>query len=86
MENRTHRMTRLYPLMDFNKAFQAYDTLEGGRCQTLEGNLSQREAAERAVRAVGLNRIQPIPPEIFPEESWREMFFQRLGVLERAEP
>ncbi|MBQ9210944.1 MAG: hypothetical protein IJ153_04520 [Clostridia bacterium] len=86
VENRTHRMTRLYPLMDFNKAFQAYDTLEGGRCQTLEGNLSQREAAERAVRAVGLNRIQPIPPEIFPEESWREMFFQRLGVLERAEP
>ena len=48
--------------MDFNKAFQAYDTIEGARCQTASKNRSQREAAEEAVRRVGLNQIAEVSP------------------------
>ena len=33
-DNATNRLTKLYPLMDFNRAFGADDTLEGARCQT----------------------------------------------------
>ena len=55
-------LEKLYPLMDFNKSFLAYDTIDGARCQTSSRRLSQREAGLEAVRAVGLNRIAEVRP------------------------
>ena len=76
VDNRTNRLEKLHPLMDFNKAFQAYDSVEGARCLTLRGrNVSQREAAETGVRAVGLNQIQPLP------EDLPEMLYRRYEIL-----
>ena len=60
VSNDTNRLEKLYPLMDFNKAFLSYDTIDGARCQTCSRKLSQREAAIEAVRAVGLNQIAEI--------------------------
>ena len=85
VDNRTNRLDKLYPLMDFNKAFQAYDTIEGARCQTASKNRSQREAAEEAVRRVGLNQIAEVSPEWFAHAAESEMFFLRLNVLKEAE-
>ena len=48
--------------MDFNKSFLSYDTVDGARCQTSSRRLSQRETAQEAVRAVGLNRIAEVRP------------------------
>ena len=84
-DNRTNCLLKLHPLMDLNRAFRAYDTLDGTRCQTVEGNRSQREAAEEAVRTVGLNQVSPIDPEWFEEEQTKEMFFARLEALRRQE-
>ena len=55
-------LEKLYPLMDFNKSFLSYDTIDGARCQTSSRRLSQREAALEAIRAVGLNRIAEVRP------------------------
>ena len=65
-------------MMDFNKAFLAYDTIDGARCQTCSRKLSQREAAIEAVRAVGLNQIAEIKTEWFEDPTVRDMFFRRL--------
>ena len=45
VSNDTNKLEKLYPMMDFNKAFLAYDTIDGARCQTCSRKLSQREAA-----------------------------------------
>lgn len=83
-DNRTNKLLRLYPLMDFNKSFLAYDTMDGARCQTNAKGQSQREAALEAVRSVGLNQIAEIKPEWFTEAITREMFFRRLETLKEA--
>lgn len=83
VDNDTNRLEKLHPLMDFNKSFQAYDTLEGTKCLTNNKNESQLEAAICAVKTVGLNRISNINPEWFGNEEWGKMFFERLGVLEK---
>ncbi len=70
--------------MDFNKSFLAYDTLDGVRCQTDARNLSQREAAFEAVRAVGLNQISEVRPEWFEDAETRDMFFRRLDAAKAA--
>ena len=80
----TNRLEKLCPLMDFNKSFLAYDTLDGARCQTNEKRQSQLEAALEAVRAVGLNQIAGIQPEWFADLSIRDMFFRRLEALKNA--
>ena len=77
-DNRTNELIKLYPLMDFNKSFLAYETIEGARCQTCSRNLSQREAAIEAVEAEGLNQIREIDPNWFESEEIKEMFFRRL--------
>ena len=64
VDNRTNRLKKLHPLMDFNKAFLAYDSIEGARCQTNAKRQSQLDAAIEAVRQVGLNQIEEI------QESW----------------
>lgn len=83
VDNDTNRLEKLHPLMDFNKSFQAYDTLEGTKCLTNNKNESQLEAAICAVKTVGLNRISNINPEWFGNEEWEKMFFERLGALEK---
>ena len=85
VDNQTNKPMRLYPLMDFNKSFLAYDTLDGARCQTSEKPISQREAALEAVHAVGLNQIAEVSPSWFEDAARREMFFKRLELLKHAE-
>ena len=81
VSNDTNRLEKLYPLMDFNKSFLAYDKIDGARCQTSSRKLSQREAALEAVRAVGLNQIAEVEPEWFEDQDTRDMFFRRLEAV-----
>ena len=67
--------------MDFNKAFLAYDTLDGALCQTSERRLSQREAALEAVKAVGLNQVREVEYEWFEDRVTWEMFCDRLAAV-----
>ncbi len=81
IDNKTNRPVSLHPLMDFNKAFLSYDTVEGSVCQTADGNFSQKQAAINAVREVGLNQRKPIDEAWFEDEKMKGMFFQRLSIL-----
>ena len=83
VSNDTNRLKKLYPLMDFNKSFLAYDSIDGARCQTNSRKLSQREAALEAVRAVGLNQIAEVKEEWFDDPAIRDMFFQRLDAVKK---
>ena len=47
-------------MMDYNKAFLSYDTVEGALCQTTENRVSQKQAAIEAVKEIGLNQIKEI--------------------------
>ena len=59
VDNTTNDYISLYPVMDFNQCFQAYDTLEGANCQTvLPAKMTQREAAVEAVKKIGLPQIR----------------------------
>ncbi len=84
VDNDTNRLEKLYPLMDFNKSFLAYDTIDGARCQTCSRKLSQREAAIEAVRAVGLNQIAEVERKWFEDAEMWEMFEKRLDVVREA--
>ena len=81
-DNATNRLTKLYPLMDFNRAFGAYDTLEGVRCQTAPTPQSQMEAALCGVRQIGLNQIAPISDDWFDCADRRAMLHRRLRALQ----
>ena len=81
IENETNRILKLHPMMDFNKAFTAYDTVEGIRCQTAPSNISQKDAAIDAVRRIGLNQTAEVKREWFYEDSLWEMFSARLAIL-----
>lgn len=81
VSNDTNRLEKLYPLMDFNKSFLAYDTLDGALCQTNAKKQSQREAAIEAVRAVGLNQIAEVKPEWFEDATQWQMFCNRLAIV-----
>ncbi|MBP5639619.1 MAG: hypothetical protein J6X55_09075 [Victivallales bacterium] len=81
VDNKTNRLKKLHPLMDFNKSFLAYDTIDGVRCQTSARPLSQRDAALEAVRTVGLNQIAEVKAEWFPHPAWWKMFSNRLDVV-----
>ena len=94
VDNHSNRLEKLHPLMDFNRAFQAYDTVEGARCLTVKENISQREAAERGVRVIGLNQIKPITGDLSGRfETLNRvvgtrldiMFQRRLDILRKAE-
>lgn len=64
VDNQSNRFLRLHPLMDFNKAFHAYDSIEGAKCLTTKENMSQKDAAIRAVKAIGLNQIRALPDDL----------------------
>ena len=78
VDNRTNKLGKLHPLMDFNKAFHAYDSVEGARCLTVRKNMSQKDAAIMAVKAIGLNQIRALP------EGLPEMCYRRYDVLKEA--
>lgn len=47
VDNKDNKPLCLHKLMDFNQSFQAYDTLDGGNCQTLfweSQPMTQKEA------------------------------------------
>ena len=93
VNNRNNRLTTLHPLMDFNRAFHAYDTLDGAKCLTAGETMTQKEAALLGVRSVGLNLVKQLPddlPGFFMNLNnlfhmrLDRMFRQRLDLLLQA--
>lgn len=84
VDNKTNKLGKLYPLMDFNKAFLSYESLDGALCQTTEGRVSQKQAAMDAVKKIGLNQTGEIDRNWFKDQKTAEMFFARLAVLQEA--
>ncbi len=94
VDNKTNKLGKLHSLMDFNRCFRSYDSLEGARCLTSAQNMSQKDAAIMGVQAVGLGLIRPLPEN--PESIFGKinqifhmrldlMFQRRLEILCRAE-
>jgi len=85
VDNRTNHYISLYPLMDFNQCFQAYESLDGAGCLTVsDRKMSQREAAIEAVKSIGLRQIREMDERKFG--NWKqeaEMFRRRLEELKR---
>jgi hypothetical protein len=84
VDNKTNKIGKLYPLMDFNKAFLSYETTDGALCQTTERRISQKQAAIEAVQKIGLNRLKEIDRNWFPDKATADMFFERLDILSNA--
>lgn len=87
IDNATNEPVSLHPLMDFNRAFHAYQTLDGANCQTtLPRQCTQREAAIEAVRRIGLNQCREIEKEWFQgREAEYGMLMQRLQLLKQEQ-
>lgn len=84
IDNKTNRAVRMYDLMDFNQAFAAYDNLDGANSLTSPG-LTQREAAQYAVKAIGLNQITPVTESVFQGDTQKyDMFTKRLKILKET--
>ena len=81
VDNSNNSLLKLYPLMDFNKAFTSYDTIEGGKCQTVSHFISQKDAAIAAVKEIGLNQKSEINEKWFDNTTYYEMFKNRLEIL-----
>lgn len=81
VDNSNNKITALYPLMDFNKAFNSYETEYGGICQTTKIRMSQKDAAIEAVKKVGLNQIKDVDMSWFHDKKTAEMFEKRLNLL-----
>lgn len=82
IDNNTNTPISLHPLMDFNQAFNAYDSIEGSNCLTTPIPMTQKEAAIEAVKKIGLNQISPIKPNWFQNNQQKyEMFLKRLSIL-----
>ena len=83
VDNETNKPIRLHGLMDFNRSFQQYDTLDGANCLTVgKRHLSQREAAMKAVDKIGRNQLCDIDKELFLEYRERlKIFGKRKNVL-----
>ena len=84
VDNSTNKLQGLYSLMDFNKAFLSYDTIDGAKCQTTDKKITQREAAIEAVKKIGLNKISDVKKEWFTKEQEYGMFSKRLEILEKS--
>jgi len=80
--NETNQPIRLHDLMDFNRAFQQYDTLDGANCLTVgKRHLRQREAALEAVRNIDLNQLHNVDGTIFRGYKIRKDLFKiRLTI------
>ena len=53
VDNSTNKLQGLHSLMDFNKSFLVYDSVDGSLCQTSDRKITQREAAIEAVQKIG---------------------------------
>ena len=93
VNNSSNRLEKLHPLMDFNRAFLSYDTLDGAKCLTTEENMSQKDAALIGVQRIGLNQTDDLPadlPECFRELNNQSgmrldrMFIRRMELLQTA--
>lgn len=86
VDNRTNRPVGLHALMDFNRAFSAYETVDGASCLTARPRiLTQREAAKEAAAKIGLNQKAEIEAGWFTgREREYEMCMRRREILLRA--
>ena len=93
VNNSNNRLEKLHPLMDFNRAFLSYDTLDGAKCLTTVENMSQKDAALIGVQRIGLNQTDDLPadlPECFRELNNQSgmrldrMFNKRMQLLQTA--
>lgn len=84
VDNETNKLQGLYPIMDFNKSFLSYNTIDGAFCQTTDRKLTQREAAVEAVGKIGLNKLSEINEEWFDDDNIKNMFFHRLDILQNS--
>lgn len=84
VDNATNHPVRLYDLMDFNKAFGSYDTLEGANCLTTKKKQTQKQAALEAVQMIGLNQMKEVDLQWFTDDKRREMFEKRLALLRES--
>ena len=85
VDNDNNKLLRLHPLMDFNKAFTDYATVEGGKCRTQRRSISQMTAAIEAVKAIGLNQKSEVKRDWFNNKDDYEMFQKRLAVLKSVD-
>ena len=84
IDNQTNTPISLHPLMDFNQAFTAYDSIEGANCLTTPIPMTQKETAIEAVKKTGLNQISPVNPDWFQHDQQNyEMFLKRLSILKK---
>lgn len=81
VDNSTNKLQGLHSLMDFNKSFLVYDSVDGSLCQTSDRKITQREAAIEAVQKIGLNQIADIRENWFSDENTKDMFYKRLNIL-----
>ena len=83
VRNSNNKPVRLYDLMDFNQAFNSYDSLDGSNCQTMFGeHVNQKEAAIKSVEKIGLNQIKKVNKAYFDElPQFYNMFCKRLELL-----
>ena len=93
VSNGSHTPGKLFPLMDFNRSFRGYDSPEGSACMTTKEPMSQKEAAVRGVRAIGLNLSCPLPEDVSELFSGLNalrgtrldlMFRERLNLLQQS--
>ena len=84
VDNSDNSLLKLYPLMDFNKSFTSYDTVDGGKCQTVSQFISQKDAAITAVKEIGLNQTAEINKNLFDSTDHYTMFKKRLEILKNA--
>ncbi len=85
VDNHTNKLGKLHPLMDFNKAFHSYDSVDGAKCLTTKDNMSQKEAAILAVKVVGLNQIRALPDNLPGSADLIGMLYKRLDLLHAQE-
>lgn len=85
VDNSNNRYISLYPLMDFNQTFLAYDRLEGASCLTVfPQHMTQREAAIEGVEQIGLRQIREMDMSKFGDlRKEAEMFQLRLDELKK---
>lgn len=83
VDNNTNKLIKLFPLMDFNKAFNSYNTVEGVKCQTTDKTMSQMDAAISAVEHIGLNQVSNVGKDLFDNKEQYLMFEKRLNVLKK---
>lgn len=74
VDNCNNKILKLHPLMDFNRSFRSYDSVEGARCMTTKNLMSQKDAAIMGVKAVGLGLIHPLPADL-------QLFFSGINQL-----